>query len=167
LTPWIQAGNFLIKLPFLSESSSPEETFALGKQLAPLLDKGSIVALQGPLGAGKTCFAKGIACGLGIEEELTSPTYTIVSEYEAFIPAKNVPETKEKVPFFHIDAYRLRGNEDFTAIGGEDIIFGDGISVIEWSDRISDFIPTGALRVDFEIKKDGKRIIHIFRVENN
>ena len=84
MAPWIQRENSLIKLPVFFISSSAEDTFALGFKLADLLQKGSIVAIKGPLGAGKTCFAKGIASGLGIKEELTSATYTIVSEYEAF-----------------------------------------------------------------------------------
>ena len=122
-----------------------------------MLEKGDIVALKGPLGAGKTCFVKGIARGLGVEEEVTSPTYTIVSEYEAF------PSTESPAVMYHIDAYRLKGNDDFSAIGGEDIIFADGISLIEWSERIEDFIPQEALRVDIEISGDGKRLIRMYR----
>ena len=135
-------------------SSSPEETFDLGIRLAPALEKGSIVAFRGPLGAGKTCFIKGIARGLGVAEEVTSPTYTIVSEYEGTLSG-------EPVTLYHIDAYRLGGNDDFSVIGGEEIIFNNEISVIEWSERIPDFIPPGAIRVDIEIAEDGKRIIRI------
>ena len=160
MAPWIPTENFQIKLPFFAESSSPDETFALGERLAPFLEKGSIVALKGPLGAGKTCFVKGIAGGLGVQEVITSATYTIISEYEAFLTGG------EPIPVYHIDAYRLRGNDDFTAIGGEDIIFGKGISIIEWSERISDFIPPGTLKVDFEINTDGKRLICVYRMEN-
>ena len=128
----------------------------MGKRLASLLSKGSIVALKGPLGAGKTCLAKGLANGLGIVEEVTSPTYTIISEYEAVISG-------EKTPIYHIDAYRLEGNDDFTAIGGEEIVFGEGISIIEWSERISDFIPGEALRVDFEIVSNEERLIRVYK----
>jgi tRNA threonylcarbamoyladenosine biosynthesis protein TsaE len=92
-----RTGAFLVKL----FSASPEETRAAGERLAPHLPKGAVVALRGGLGAGKTCFAKGIARGLGITEEITSPTYTIISEYEG--------------PFYHIDAYRLAGDDDFAA----------------------------------------------------
>ena len=142
--------------PALFTSSSPDETFALGKRTAPLLERGGIVALRGPLGAGKTCFVKGIAEGLGIKDEVTSPTYTIVSEYEGSLSG-------EAFVFYHIDAYRLNGDEDFTAIGGEDIIFGAGISVIEWSERIPGFIPPEALRVEIELEQDGKRLIRMYR----
>ena len=136
---------------------SADETFAAGKCFAALLGKGSIVALKGPLGAGKTRFVKGIAGGLGIEEEVTSATYTIISEYEAF-PAAGSP-----VLFYHIDAYRLKGSDDFSAIGGEDIIFGGGISVIEWGERIEELLPPEALRVDIEISDGDKRFIRIYR----
>jgi len=151
----IQTENSQISLPAFFASSSGEETFAAGKSLAPLLGAGSIVALKGPLGAGKTCFVKGIACGLGIRDEVTSPTYTIVCEYEACTQAGS------PMPVYHIDAYRLKGTGDFSAIGGEDIIFSGGISLIEWSDRIEGCIPQGALIVDIEISEGGKRLIRV------
>ena len=152
----IQTESSRINLPLLIKSSSAEETFALGKSLARLLGKGSVVTLKGPLGTGKTVFAKGLAHGLAITEEVTSPTYTIVSEYQAFISG-------EKIPVYHIDAYRLRGNDDFTAIGGEEIIYGEGISIIEWPERINAFIPDEALKVEFEIIGDVERQIHVYR----
>jgi len=141
-----------INFPAAVISQSWEETFALGKRLVPMLGKGDIVALNGPLGAGKTCFTKGIARGLGIEEEITSPSYAIICEYECLVGG-------EKIPFYHIDAYRLDGNDDFSAIGGEDIMYGNGISVIEWSERIPALIPSGAYRIDFEIIDDNKRSV--------
>jgi tRNA threonylcarbamoyladenosine biosynthesis protein TsaE len=127
-------------------SSSPEETMAIGEKIAAGLGKGSVVALRGGLGAGKTCLAKGIARGLGIREEVTSPSYTIVSEYAS-----------GPLPFYHIDAYRLGGDEDFQALGGDDYIHGEGIAVIEWSERISGSIPRQALRVSIAILADGRR----------
>ena len=126
----------------------------VGESLVKNLKKGSIVALEGPLGAGKTCFAKGIASGLGITEEVTSPTYTIISEYSGVL-------NQEKIAVYHIDAYRLSGNEDFYSIGGEEIVFGNGISIIEWSERIPDFIPSGALKVAITITKDDERHIRV------
>ena len=109
------------------------------------------MALQGPLGSGKTCFAKGIAKGLGIAEELTSPTYTIISEYEASIPV------------YHIDAYRLIGEDDFANLGGRDIIFGNGISIIEWSERIAGLIPPEAYKVTIGLTDYNKRLINIYQ----
>ena len=152
----IQAENSHFNLPAALITLSGEETFALGKRFAPMLGKGDVVALNGPLGAGKTCFTKGIAGGLGIEEELTSPSYAIISEYECLAGG-------EKLPFYHIDAYRLEGNDDFSAIGGEEIVFGNGISVIEWGDRIPAFMPPGVYRVDIEIIEDDKRSVKIVK----
>ena len=141
-------------------SLSTGETFDLGKRLASFLKKGSVVALKGTLGAGKTCFTKGIALGLGITEEITSPSYTVVLEYEAVVFG-------ETIPVYHIDAYRLNGDNDFIAIGGEDMVFGGGISVIEWSERIPYFIPDKAFRVDFEITGDNVRKIRISQKGNS
>jgi tRNA threonylcarbamoyladenosine biosynthesis protein TsaE len=153
----IRPENYPFNLPAEIICHTPEETETLGKCFSLFLVKGSVAALRGPLGAGKTCFTKGIARGLGITEEITSPTYTIVSEYEAVLSGG------ETVPFYHIDAYRLKGDDDFSAIGGEEIIFGGGVSVIEWSENIPGFIPAHALNVDFEIKESGERLVRIYR----
>ena len=147
---WYKTSLEIIDLPLIIISSSVEETKALGKNIAGMLDKGSIVAISGQLGAGKTCLTKGIAEGIGVKEEITSATYTIISEYEAILP------------FYHIDAYRLKGNDDFSAIGGEEIIYGEGISVIEWSDRIAAFIPISAIKIDIDIIEEGKRRISLY-----
>ena len=147
-----------INLPLTVVTNSPEESIILGEKFAGLLEKGSIVALLGPIGAGKTCFAKGIAKGLGINEEVTSPTYTIVSEYTGFLAGK-------KINIYHIDAYRLTGNDDFSAMGGEEIVYGDGISLIEWSENIPGFISNKAFFVDIKIVQDNERIIRIYRAE--
>jgi tRNA threonylcarbamoyladenosine biosynthesis protein TsaE len=123
---------------------------AIGENIAAGLGKGSVVALRGGLGAGKTCLAKGIARRLGIREDLTSPTYTIVSEYAA-----------GRLPFYHIDAYRLGGDDDFQALGGDDYVYGEGIAVVEWSDRIPGSIPREALTVSINILEDGRRVIEV------
>ncbi|MDR1047240.1 MAG: tRNA (adenosine(37)-N6)-threonylcarbamoyltransferase complex ATPase subunit type 1 TsaE [Treponema sp.] len=135
-------------------SSSAEETIALGEKLAAVLPAGSIVALNGGLGAGKTTLVKGIARALGIEAEITSPTYTIISEYEG------------KIPLYHIDAYRLAGDEDFFSIGGTELLSrGDGLALIEWSERISQSLPSGSINVEIEILEGDKRRIFISGVE--
>jgi len=158
LAPLTRTENCPISLtlPASIISSSPEETFFLGKKIARLLEKSGVVALHGPLGAGKTCLAKGIAEGLGVKETVTSPSYTIVSEYEGFIGGNSVQ-------IYHIDAYRLAGSDDFSAIGGEEIVFGGGISIIEWCERIPDFIRSGVLRVDIQIMDNEKRLFSIYR----
>ena len=156
--------NSRISIPTAFTSFCANETIALGERLAVLLERGSVVALRGPLGAGKTCLAKGIARGLGITEEVTSPTYTIVSEYGGGFAGTE--SQGGSVPVYHIDAYRLGGNDDFSAIGGEELVFGDGISIIEWGERIPYFISAEALRVDIEIRGDNERHISIYRAED-
>ncbi|MDR3139680.1 MAG: tRNA (adenosine(37)-N6)-threonylcarbamoyltransferase complex ATPase subunit type 1 TsaE [Treponema sp.] len=130
-------------------TSSPEETIAAGERIAASLREGSVVALRGGLGAGKTYLTKGIARGLGITEELTSPTYTMISEYQGI------------VPFYHIDAYRLEGDDDFYALGGEELLYGKGIAVIEWSERLPNSVPAGALVVEIKISGANERTIVI------
>jgi tRNA threonylcarbamoyladenosine biosynthesis protein TsaE len=137
------------------KTSSPKETAALGERLAPYLHPGSVVALRGGLGAGKTCLTKGIARGLGIREEVTSATYTIISEYEGTLFPFG------KIPFYHIDAYRLTGDDDFVNLGGEEMLYGSGIAVIEWSERLPHSLPGDAITVDIEISGGENRIIHI------
>jgi tRNA threonylcarbamoyladenosine biosynthesis protein TsaE len=129
-------------------SASAKETMLLGKKLGRLLAPGSVVALSGGLGAGKTCFTKGIALALGIREEVTSPTYTIVSEYEG------------EVPLRHIDVYRLSGGADFELMGGEELIDEACVVVIEWPEKIARFLPQNTIFVDIEIYGE-KRIIRI------
>jgi tRNA threonylcarbamoyladenosine biosynthesis protein TsaE len=128
---------------------------AAGEWLASQISKGAVVALRGGLGAGKTCLTKGIARGLGITEEITSPTYTIISEYEA------------PFPFYHIDAYRLAGDDDFAALGGEEFLDGGGIAVIEWSDRILGSLPKDAVIVDIRLCSGKRRCIEIGGLPEN
>jgi tRNA threonylcarbamoyladenosine biosynthesis protein TsaE len=135
------------KTVFISES--PEDTEEAGAQVGKNLQKGSIIALNAGLGAGKTVFARGVARSLGIKEQITSPTYTIINEYE----------TKDGTAFFHVDAYRLSGSDDFEAIGGLEIL--SGIILIEWSSIIKDVLPSSAINVDIKILDDGKREISV------
>ena len=126
-------------------SSSPEETMQIGAKIGADLDPGAIVALKGPLGSGKTVLARGIAASLGVVEQISSPTYTIICEYEG------------NIPFYHIDAYRLSGDEDFRLSGGEELLYGAGICVIEWADRLT--LPSAAIYMSIIILEDGKRCI--------
>ena len=130
---------------------------------------GSVVALQGALGSGKTQLAKGIASGLGITENLTSPTYTIVNEYalhgiQTFGSGNREQKTDEDVVFYHIDVYRLENEKDFEDIGGEEILNSDGICVIEWSGRISNLLPPDCINVSIEITGDTSRVIQIIGI---
>jgi tRNA threonylcarbamoyladenosine biosynthesis protein TsaE len=108
--------------------------------LGAALEAGDIVAMEAPLGAGKTVFAKGIARALGITETVRSPTYTIISEYDS-----------PRGVFYHIDAYRLSGEDEFRDTGGEDALFSGGICVIEWSERLAGLLPPDAIRVSIRI----------------
>jgi len=142
---WTPAECFLIE--FIS--GSPQETFSLGRRIASFLKPGSVVALSGELGSGKTYLVKGIADGLGIKETITSPTYTIISEYNS------------SPVLYHIDAYRLLNDEDFENLGGLEIINGCGISLIEWSERIPNSLPQDAITVNIKITGDCSRLIQI------
>lgn len=108
-------------------SRSPEETEALGQRLAQCLKGGEIIAYEGDLGAGKTAFTRGLALGLGITERVTSPTYTIVNEYEG-----------GRLPLFHFDMYRLADSEALFDIGWEDYLLRGGVCAVEWSENVSD-----------------------------
>ena len=123
---------------------------ALGERLGKAVAGGTVIALRGGLGAGKTTFAKGFARGLGIEDEVTSPTYTIVSEYEG------------RLRLHHIDAYRLSGAEDFDSIGGEDLMAdSSGVCLVEWSERIEAALPQDVAVADFAVEADGSRLLKI------
>jgi tRNA threonylcarbamoyladenosine biosynthesis protein TsaE len=128
---------------------SPEETMKLGEKLARYLESGAVIALRGALGAGKTCLAKGIARGLGVKETVTSPTYTIICEYEGALP------------FYHIDAYRLSGDGEFEALGAGELLSGEGVTVIEWSERVPLSIPPDAWTVELGLLGDGGRRIRV------
>jgi tRNA threonylcarbamoyladenosine biosynthesis protein TsaE len=105
------------------------------------------VLLGGPLGAGKTTLAKGIALALGVTETVTSPTYTIVSDYVG------------RLALHHIDLYRIAGEEDFEQLGLEELFDGPGVSVVEWPERAGGSLPAGAESITIEIRADGRRRI--------
>ena len=122
------------------KSNSPKETENIAKAFAKKLEKGDVLCLSGDLGVGKTAFVQGLAKGLGIEEYISSPTFTIVNCYSG------------KLPFYHFDVYRIGDSEEMFEIGYEEYVYGDGISVIEWPQLISDILPEK--RYDIEIKKN-------------
>lgn len=129
-------------------TSSAEETKALGACLGKLLFPGAILGLEGDLGAGKTCFVKGVASGLGIDEdEVASPTFTLIAEHY-----------RGEVPLFHIDLYRLEGAE-IEEVGIEEYLFGQGVAAVEWFR----FLPAGTvpayLLISLEIVSEEERIL--------
>ncbi len=117
-------------------TSSPEQTWRMGELLGALLGPGDIVCLYGDLGAGKTSLSYGIARGLEVKEQyITSPTFTFVNEYEG------------RLPFYHIDLYRLKDREELENIGFEEYLDSDGVTVIEWAERAEEELPGERLSV--------------------
>ncbi len=134
---------------------SPAETEDLGARLAEALDAGRVVAFTGDLGAGKTAFVSGMARALGVEERVTSPTFTIVNEYEG-----------GRLPLFHFDMYRLGDADELFHIGWEDYLARGGICAVEWSENVAEAIEPDAVRVSI-VRGDGDsdRMITIEGVE--
>lgn len=123
------------------ESFTPEDTFTIGKKLAETVRPGEIYTLNGDLGVGKTVFTKGLAAGLGIKEPVTSPTFTILQEYES-----------GRLPLYHFDVYRIGDPEEMDEIGYEDYFYGHGICLIEWAELIEEILPEK--RIEVTIEKD-------------
>lgn len=121
---------------------------SIGRSLGRLLCPGDVVCLTGELGAGKTCFVKGLASGLGIRGKgVTSPTFIIIREY------------KGRVPFYHIDLYRIGVVEDLRDIGMEEVIYGQGVTAIEWAERISDRLPGERIEITLRYEDKKTRLI--------
>ena len=131
-------------------SNSPAETMAIGRQIAEDADSGSVLALQGDLGSGKTVFVKGVVAGLGGTADVTSPTFTLVHEYRG-----------GRLPVYHFDFFRLENEQSIARLGLDDYLFGDGVCLIEWADRFPDCIPERTRWVLFEIKSENERVITI------
>ena len=126
---------------------SPEQTEAVGAALGKLLQPGAVIAYQGDLGAGKTAFTRGVACGLGAKESVTSPTYTIVNEY-----------LSGKYPLFHFDMYRLASSDDLFDIGWEDYLDRGGVCAVEWSENVSDAIEDAIIVTIEKLGEDSRKI---------
>ena len=123
------------------ETRSPEETFETGRKLGEMAVPGQVFTLMGDLGVGKTVFTQGLARGLGIQEPVSSPTFTIVQVYE-----------EGRLPFYHFDVYRIGDVEEMDEVGYDDYIMGDGVSLIEWADLIEEILPEK--RTEVRIEKD-------------
>lgn len=123
-------------------TASAQETEQLGQRLGQQLKPGAVIAYSGDLGAGKTAFTRGLARGLGIEDPITSPTYTIVNEYPG------------KIPLFHFDMYRLSSSEDLFDIGWEDYLTRGGVIAVEWSERVADALDEVENLIRIHIRRD-------------
>jgi tRNA threonylcarbamoyladenosine biosynthesis protein TsaE len=129
-------------------SNSPAETEAIARQLAEDVGVGSVLALNGELGSGKTLFTKGFVAGMGSNAAVSSPTFTIVHEYR-----------DGRLPVYHFDFFRVESQQSLARLGLDDYFFGDGVSVIEWADRFPESIPEQARWILFEIKSENQRAI--------
>lgn len=116
-----------------------EETYRLGTEFGEKAYPGMVIALQGDLGAGKTVFAKGFAKGIGIQEEISSPTFTLVNEYEG-----------EKFPFYHFDVYRIEDPDEMRMIGFEEYLSKNAVVLIEWANRIPELLPKDTIWLTVE-----------------
>ena len=132
-------------------SFSPDETFDIAKQLGEKAKAGDVFCLNGDLGVGKTLFSQGFAKGLGIEESVNSPTFTIVQEYE-----------DGRLPLYHFDVYRIADPEEMEEVGFSDMVYGSGVCLIEWANLIADILPeqytTVTIEKDLEKGFDYRRI---------
>jgi tRNA threonylcarbamoyladenosine biosynthesis protein TsaE len=134
------------------ETGSPEETWSLAAELADELGPGTVIALHGTLGAGKTCFIQGFAAALGIDEPITSPTYTLIGEYEG------------RLPLHHIDLYRLSGPVEALGLGLEEYFDVNGITAIEWAERAEGLLPPDLLHIRIEVDEaTERRTFRIYR----
>ncbi len=131
------------------QTHSADETIALGRKIGALLHKGDIIAMQGTLAAGKTTITKGIAEALGVKDTITSPTFCLISEYAG------------KMPLYHMDVYRLDGAEDFINLGVDDMLYGKGVCIIEWSEKIMTELPKKTIVLRITPGKDDDRTIEI------
>ena len=127
-------------------SNSENETFQFARSLADKIKAGDVFLIEGPLGAGKSVFVRGISSGLGITEPMPSPTFTIVNEY------------KTKFTVYHFDFYRINDPFELYEIGFEDYIYSDGVSFIEWPSKGKILLPEKAIKVNIEIKNDAREI---------
>jgi len=127
-------------------SRSEKQTLDIGRKIAANLVKGDIICLWGQLGSGKTVLAKGISSGLGVsKEEVISPTFVLMRRYDA------------RIPVYHFDLYRLSRPDDIINIGYEEFLFGDGVSIIEWADRLVHLLPQEFLKVELRVSGESKR----------
>lgn len=126
------------------ESFKPEDTFAIGEKLGRMATPGQLITLAGDLGAGKTVLAQGIANGLGVEEQVNSPTFTIAKVYE-----------RGRIPLYHLDAYRIGDVSEMEEIGYRDYFYGEGLCVIEWAELIGELLPSE--HTEIVIEKDPEK----------
>lgn len=127
------------ELYMIYESCKPEDTFQIAYQMGETVQSGQVICLNGDLGVGKTLFSQGFAKGLGIEDSVNSPTFTIIQQYD-----------DGRLPLYHFDVYRIEDSEEMEEVGFTDMIYGDGVCLIEWASLISDILPEHYIEVTIE-----------------
>ncbi|MHB1419519.1 MAG: tRNA (adenosine(37)-N6)-threonylcarbamoyltransferase complex ATPase subunit type 1 TsaE [Bacillota bacterium] len=125
------------------ETNGPKETKEIGKLVGELLPPGAVVTLNGDLGAGKTTFVQGLAKGVGVDELVTSPTFNLIHEYIG------------RLPLYHVDAYRLKDDEPLEELGLDEYLYGTGVTVVEWAERIAAILPNDRLEINIQKGTDG------------
>jgi len=133
---------------FSADAASETEMIAAGHSLAGELATGDVIALNGPLGAGKTHFAKGVVAGLGSEDDVTSPTFALVNEYRS-----------GRMPVFHFDFYRLEAADELLRIGWDEYLDEDGIILVEWADKFPELLPGETRIFDLTIEDSGNHSV--------
>lgn len=129
-------------------SNSAEETESFGRQVAETVKPGSMLALTGELGSGKTEFVKGVVAGIGASTTATSPTFTLIHEYPG-----------GRLPVYHFDFFRIENQQAAERLGLDEYFFGDGVSIVEWADKFPDLIPKNARWISFETRSETQRAI--------
>ncbi len=136
---------------FETTAASTQETLELGRILGGFLKEGDVIALFGDLGTGKTVFTRGVAQGMGVEGLVTSPTFVLINEYQGVLP------------LYHFDVYRLEESDEILELGYEEYFYGEGVTVIEWADKILDYLPEEYLGVRLEktepLEAQGRRLV--------
>lgn len=135
-------------------SHSPEQTKSIGREIGKVAFRGCVIALCGDLGSGKTVFVKGLAEGLEVDDFVTSPTFILINEYSG------------RFPLYHIDVYRLK-SEDMYDLGYEEYFYGNGVTAIEWAQKISNLLPEEHLQINFEYLNETERQISIIGYGQN
>lgn len=130
-------------------SRSEKETFDIGVEIGKRLQTGDVISLTGDLGAGKTHLTKGIAAGLGVDDYVTSPTFTIVNEYQG------------RLPFYHFDVYRINDIQEMYEIGFDEYLFGNGVCIVEWGDMVDELLPESTTHIFMKNIDDTTREIDI------
>jgi len=138
------------------KTSSSEETKEFGRSLAKQLRTGSVVALIGPLGSGKTVLIQGICSGLGVEKVVTSPSFVIINEYPGRLH-------RSPIWIYHFDLYRLENVEEFIKLGYEEYFYGKGITLIEWAEKVGPFLPKKRWEVNLKILSENERQICVVK----